>query len=172
MKKKWIVSDQYVNWSDNEVINDYSAPTAAQLGPAIDLRGEDLAGFFDRALQTLREAGVKMLEGARSWSQVLSFGESQPSAAADGLRSLSLLPGGSRVAGKLPAGPTGFGADLSDQSRVVATPGEAVGEGREGSRGSVLSSGCEVSREAGRQYAAGVARRGGHRARVWGGGVR
>src|ERR1700730_14146192 len=116
-----VVSDQLVNWSDHADPTDRRlAPTPRHAVTPTPAAEGDPAGLADRALQTLRQTGVPLRQGARAWPQVLSVGELPPGATADGVRAAGVSRTDDRVRGQLPAGPRDPRADLRDQSRTAA----------------------------------------------------
>src|SRR3989442_9792676 len=113
-----VVSDQLVNWSDRADHTDRRlAPTPHRAGAPTPAAEGNPAGLADRALQTLRQTGVPLRQGARAWPQVLSVGELSRRATADGVRAAGVSRADYRVRGQLPAGPRDPRADLRDQSR-------------------------------------------------------
>src|SRR5439155_5573529 len=80
-------SDQLYTWSDT-----YGKRACCRLektpprasAPVASAQG-DSARLADRALQTLRQAGVQMRRGPRPWPEVLPFGKPPGLAAANGL---------------------------------------------------------------------------------------
>src|SRR5712692_9477041 len=116
-----VVSDQLINWSDHADHPDPRlAPTAHHAGAPTPATGGDPAGLADRALQTLRQTGVPLRQGARAWPQVLPVGELPRRATADGVRAAGVSHADHRVPGQLPAGSRDPRADFRDQSRTAA----------------------------------------------------
>src|SRR5512145_1914032 len=92
-----IGSDQLYTWSDKNrepACFELEATPTSAVAPVAAAPG-DPARFADRALQTLRQAGVQMRRGPWPWSQVLPFGEPSGLAAANGL----CAAGGARSSG-------------------------------------------------------------------------
>src|SRR5712691_12044388 len=122
-----VVSDQLINWSDNADHTDRRlAPTPHHAVAPTPAAEGDPAWFADRALQTLRQTGVPLRQGARAWPQVLSVGELPRRATADGVRAAGVSRADHRVRGQLPAGPRDPRADLRDQSRTAAPTRRAL----------------------------------------------
>jgi hypothetical protein len=117
-----VMSDQSVTWSDAYVraaLFDSQAPSLALAAQAAAV-GLCLAGFIDRALQALRQAGLQVCRWARSRAQVLPIGELSRQVAEDGLRPSRRLLASERARGQLRPGSRDLGGDLRDQSRTVA----------------------------------------------------
>src|SRR6266851_585280 len=121
-------SDQLYTWSDHngkrarcqleKTPSSSPAPTAPAQG--------DPARLADRALQTLRQAGVQMRRRSRPWPQVLPFGEPPGLAATNGLCAAGVSRPDCRVRRQLPPSPRDIRGDLRDQPRTTAPPGGAL----------------------------------------------
>jgi len=80
----------------------------------------------DRALQTLRQAGMQVCRWARTWTKVLSLGKLPRPAAANGLRAAGSLWANSGVSRQLSQKPRDSGNDLRDQPGTFAPPRGAI----------------------------------------------
>ena len=119
-----ILSDQCYTWSDDD--KDKTRRRAAETprcsGAPAAAAEIDPARFADRAVQTMRQAGMQMRRGARTWPQVLPVGEFSGATAADGLRAARDIFTGGGVCRQLSPGPRDSRRDLRHQPRVAASP--------------------------------------------------
>src|SRR3977135_3147590 len=110
-------SDQLYTWSEKYGERaccrlEKTPPTAS--APVASAQG-DSARLADRALQTLRQAGVQMRRRSRPWPQVLPFGELSGLAAANGLCTAGVSRPDCRVRCQLPPSPRNLRSDLRNQ---------------------------------------------------------
>jgi hypothetical protein len=110
--------------------NDWSEEMAPPLGfgppePTGEPRAEAApsargpAGLADRALQTLREAGLSLCPGTGSRTQVLPLGQSLRRAAAHGVRPDCEVRRGLAMGGEPPQSTRTPGGDLRDQPGIA-----------------------------------------------------
>jgi hypothetical protein len=157
-----ILSDQLKDWSDQyaERIRCCASETAQCSGGSAAPAALDPARFPDRAIQAVRQAGMQMCRGSRTWPQVLPVDKLPGPAAADGLCTAGDRRAGGGVAGQLPAGARDPGADLRDQPRIAAPPRDALTRCHERIADSQRSTDrCRAGGRAVGQYAGGLARR-------------
>src|SRR5690242_17698065 len=121
-------SDQFYTWSDKYAkqvcchLEKTSPSASAPIAPA----QADPARLADRALQTLRQAGVQMRRRSRPWPQVSPFGEPPGLTATNGLCAAGVSRPDCRVRRQLPPSPRDIRGDLRDQPRTTAPPGGAL----------------------------------------------
>ena len=120
-------SDQLNTWSDKDAETLDLNPAAAQdnLARPDAAYGCSAAWFADRALQTLRQAKLQTRQGARPWSQILSFRQPQRCPPRDGLCAQGAPRRGGRSLGTLSPHPGDSRRAVRDQSRAV-TPARGV----------------------------------------------
>jgi hypothetical protein len=118
-----ILSDQLFKWSDGYTNRTSCCPTETPQCPCASDAARSIypARLFNREIQAMRQAGMQMCRWARSWSEVLSFGELSGPAAPDGLRASRGLWASFGVSRQLSSDTRDSGRDLRDQPRVVAS---------------------------------------------------
>lgn len=157
-----ILSDQFYNWSDEYAkrIRRCASEKAQYSGSPAAPAAIDPARFPDRAIQAVRQAGMQMCRGSRTWPQVLPVDKLPGPAAEDGLCAAGGGRPGSGVSGQLSANARASGADLRDQSRVAAPSRDALTRCYERIADSRLSTDrCRASGRAVGQYAGRLAGR-------------
>ena len=157
-----ILSDQYITWSDEDRnrIRRRATQTPQRSGTPAAAVEIDPARIADRAVQAMRQAGMQMRRGARTWPQVLPVGEFSGTTAADGLCAEGNVSAGGRVCRQLSPGPRRSGRDLRHQSRVAAPARGALEERHERIAGCPAHCDrCGGGRRTAGQYAGRLARR-------------
>ena len=157
-----IRSDQLDNWSDEYAKRNrcWASETAQRAGTSAAATAIDPTWFPHRAIQAMRQAGMQMHQGARTWPQVLPVDKLPGEAAADGLRAAGGSRTGSGISGQLSASTRGPGADLRDQPRVAAPPRGALTRRHERIADRLLSADrCRAGGRVVGQYAGRLARR-------------
>lgn len=134
MKRLLPMSVQLFNWSAIYAhLSRRVAPQAPGFSAIVAAAdGGERPWLVDRALSSLREAGLSLRKKPRPRSQVLSFGKLSGPAAGDAIREPGAKSGGGKVAKELPLGPENHGEDFCDQPRVAAAPGAALNHGAAG----------------------------------------
>jgi len=98
---------------------------AAQAAPA---PAQHFARLTHRTLQTLRQAGLRLREGPRSWPKVLPVGELPRTAATNGLRPAGASRAGQQLTVGLSARARDPGTDLRDQPGAPASSRDTLSE--------------------------------------------
>jgi hypothetical protein len=121
-------SDQLYTWSDGytERTRCRAAKTPQRSCAPTSPSEIDPARLPNRALQALRQAGMRVCRWARTWAEVLSVGKLPRPAAKNGLRAAGSLWANSGVSRQLSPEPRDSGNDLRDQPRTSAPPGGAL----------------------------------------------
>ena len=155
-----VKSDQLYTWSDEfpETTHSRVAKTPLRSPSPIASAPSYPARVSHRALQTLRQGGLKMCRRPRPWPQVLPVGQLSGLAAANGLRTAGVLRTNGGVPVELPPSPRDLRDDLRDQPRTAAPSRGALKGCHERSTSSPSHTRCEPGR-APRQYARRLARR-------------
>ena len=163
MNPRRLLSDQLDTWSDtNAERTDCHIAKAPQSSPAQTAPTQgDPPRLPDRTLQTLWQTGMQVRRRARSWSQVLSFGQLPGVETANGLRTTGVSRSGCRVRCQLPASPRDLGGGLRDQPRTSPPSRGALKIRHDWRAGHPPCDDdrCEFGRRAPRQYARRLARR-------------
>jgi hypothetical protein len=117
-----ILSDQLFTWSDEHTNRASCSATQTPPCPCASDAARSIypARLFNREIQAMRQARMQMCRWARTWTQVLSFGELSGPSAADGLRAPRGLWASFGVSRELSSDARDSGRDLRDQPRVVA----------------------------------------------------
>ncbi len=131
LKAVWVFvlrSDQCCNWSDDSSkrIRCRASKTAQRSCASTASVAIDPAWFPDRAIQAVRQAGMQMCRGPRTWPQVLPVDQLPRPEAADGLCAAGSCAPGGRVSVQLSSDARDPGPHLRDQSRVAASPRGAL----------------------------------------------
>ena len=126
LKAVWIfvlISDQCNNWSDesSKKIRCRASKTTQRSCASTAAAAIDPTWFPNRAIQAVRQTGMQMRRGPRTWSQVLPVDQLPRPEAADGLCAAGSCPPGDRVSVQLSSGARDPGSDLPDQPRVAAS---------------------------------------------------
>ena len=123
-----LVSDQLYTWSDEYTkrILCRAAKTPQRSCAPTSPFEIDPAWLPNRALQTLRQAGMQVCRWARAWPEVLSVGKLSRPAATNGLRAAGCLRPNSGVSRQLSPKPRDSGNDLRDQPGTSAPPRGAL----------------------------------------------
>src|SRR5215471_6955849 len=123
-----VKSDQFYTWSDEkpELHYDCLAQAPRRTPAPTASTPSDPSRFSHRTLQTMRQAGMQVRRGPRSWPQVLFVGQLSRLAAADGLCAAGVLRSDGRVPGQLPSSPRDPRSHLRDQPRTAAAPRGAL----------------------------------------------
>ncbi len=162
MNNLHLLSDHVYDWSgkylEQIVVCVAQAPSGvAAQASAVGCRASRLA---DRALQTLRQAGMQMCRRSRSRPEVLPVRELSGRATADGLRATGKSGSHPRASRKLPRGTHGAREGLRDQSRAFTAPRGALRAGGERNAPAAHRTDRRLRRcPAPRQHARGMARR-------------
>jgi hypothetical protein len=157
-----LLSDQSYTWSDEyaERIRCRAAKTPQRSCAPTSPSEIDSARLPDRALQTLRQAGMQVCRWARTWTEVLSVGKLSRPAAANGLRAAGSLWANSGVSRQLSQKPRDSGNDLRDQSGTSAPPRGALERHHERVIGRLpRPDRCGIGWHVSRQYARSLDRR-------------
>src|SRR5260221_13365615 len=133
MKHLLSFSDYVYDWSARSLRQIIVGIAQAQAGVASEASavGSGAARLADRALQTLRQAGMQVRRGSRPRPKVLPVGELSRRATADGLRAPGKSGGHPRARCQLPRGTRGSRGGLRDQPRAVTAPRGALRTGGE-----------------------------------------
>lgn len=125
-----VMSDQLLNWSDDDDINtDFCSAAKTNLSPApIASSGGPPPRLAHRALQAVRETGLQVCSGPGSWAEVLSLGQPFGEATGDGIRPSRLPRVRCPLPRQLPARAGDPGRDLHHQPRTPAPSRGAVGD--------------------------------------------
>jgi hypothetical protein len=126
---RMLLSDQLYNWSDNydETALSRVAKTAECPDPGPAAPGTPPARIVDRALQTLRKAGLSVRQRTRPRPQVLPVGQPDGRPARDGLRASRAPRTGRGRSGEPPARPADTQRDLPDKPRIASSSRTPVG---------------------------------------------
>src|ERR1017187_7553824 len=128
MNNLHLLSDHVYDWSARSIKQSIVGVAQAAAGVAAQTSavGCGAARLADRALQTLRQAGLQMCRRSRPRPEVLPVGELSRRATADGLRAAGKSgrhPGASR---QLLPGTHGPRGGLRDQPRAFTAPRGAL----------------------------------------------
>jgi hypothetical protein len=162
MNASYLLSDQLDPWSaiDAKRIHCHTTETPRRPPAQTAAAPSGSPRLPHRALQTMWQTGMQVRRRARSWSQVLSFGELPGLAAANGLRTAGVLRPDCGVPRQLPAHPRDLGGDLRDQPRTSPPSRGALNSGHHRTAGRPpRDDRCEFGRRAPGQYARRLARR-------------
>lgn len=157
-----LLSDHVYDWSARSLKQNIVGVAQAPASVAAEASavGCGAARLADRALQTLRQAGVQVRRGSGSRAEVLPVGELSWRAAADGLRSAGTSGSHSCARRQLPRGTRGARRSVRDQSRAVTAPRGALRTGGERNLAAAHPTDRRFRRRAApRQYGRGMARR-------------
>ncbi len=118
-----IVSDQLYTWSDGHTNRTSCCATQTPRCPCASDAARSIypARLFNREIQAMRQARMQMCRWARTWAQILSFGELSRFATSDGLRAPRGVWASFGVSCQLSSDARDSGRDLRDQPRVVAS---------------------------------------------------
>ena len=128
MKKSNIISDHLYNWSDiyeRQIIRKSTAQTKNTPTKTSSLRGCS-QGFFNRTLQALWKARVKVCTWARAWSKILFINQQVWAKSRNGLHPAGSTGKGRTIPGELSQYKSYPGRALRDQSRTFETQGEIL----------------------------------------------
>ena len=128
MKRNNIASDLLINWSDiyeRQIDGDSTAQTKNTPTKTASSRGCS-QGFFNRTLQALRKAPVKVCTWARAWSKILFVNQQVWAKAPNGLHPTGSTGKGRTIPGELSQYKSYPGRALRDQSRTFETQGELL----------------------------------------------
>ena len=163
MNASCLLSDQSDTWSDIDAkqIHRYTTETPRRSAAQTASAQSDPPRLPHRALQTMWQTGMQVRRRARSWSQVLSFGQLPGVETANGLRTTGVSRSGCRVRCQLPASPRDLGGGLRDQPRTSPPSRGALKIHHDWRAGHPPCDydRCEFGRRAPRQYARRLARR-------------
>jgi hypothetical protein len=128
-----LLSDHVYDWSvrslGKNIVGVAQAP--ASVAAEASVVGCGAARLADRALQTLRQAGVQVRRGSGSRAEVLPVGELSRRATADGLRPSGKSRGDPGARRQLPRGTRGARRSVRDQPRAFTAPRGALRFGGE-----------------------------------------
>src|SRR5260370_41286524 len=124
MKHLNLLSEHVYDWSDKSIeqIIVCVAQATASVAAQTSTIGCGAARLADRAVQTLREAGLQVRRGPRPRPEVLPVGEFSWRATADGLRAPGKSGGHPRARRQLPRGTREARGGLRDQPRTFTGP--------------------------------------------------
>lgn len=161
MRNRPILSDQLLNWSDEDDRPNYGIVAPPPPSAAAETAGSraDPEGLPHRAVQALWKTGVPVRCGTWPRPQVLFVHQSDRSTTPDGLCAAGVPRLGSAIPGQPSSRSGNPGRNLRDQPGTPAAPRAAV-ERRHGYRWPGPGTGMREPRRGRaprRQYAAGVA---------------
>jgi hypothetical protein len=162
MKNMHLLSDHVYDWSARSLKQNIVGVAQAQASVAAQTSavGCGAARLADRAIQTLRQAGMQMCRGSGPRPEVLPVGELPRRAAADGLRSPGKSGSHSCARHQLPRGAHDPRGSLRDQPRAVTAPRGALKAGGERNVAAAHPTDRRCRRRAAsRQHGRGMARR-------------
>jgi len=157
-----LISDQLYTWSDeySKRVRYRAAKTPQRSCAPASSAEIDSARLPYRALQTVRQAGMQVCRGSRTWAEILSIGKLSRSAAANGLRAAGSLWANSAASRQLSPKPRDSGNNLRDQPRTSAPPRGAVERHHERvARRRPRPDRCGIKWRVSRQYARSMDRR-------------
>lgn len=128
MKRNNLGSDQLVNWSvihERQIIRDSTAKTKDTAEKTSFCRGCS-QGFYNRALQALWQAWMKVCTWARAWPKVLFVNQQIWANASDGLHPAGSTGKGRTIPGQLPQDKDYPARALRDQPRAFTAQGKVL----------------------------------------------
>jgi hypothetical protein len=123
-----IISDHLYNWSVfyERQINSQSPAQAKNTPEKTSSFGSCPQGFFNRTLQALWKARVKVCAWARAWSKILFISQQVWTKSPDGLHPAGSTGKGRTIPGELSQYKSYPGRALRDKSRTIETQGEIL----------------------------------------------